>query len=440
MLELTSRMTIANQPPTNQPNKIAMKKILIVEDSATVTKILKHLCKQHLNIKPLFAGTFAESQQIYQQHEDIFSAIVDLNLPDAPNGETVDYFLKKKLPVIVLTANYQEEKRTQLLDKGIVDYIIKESRYSYNYALNLLHRLEKNQQIKILIAEDSRSTRNFIKALLEKHLYQVLEASNGLEALDVLKDNPETKLLLTDYHMPEMDGFELVRAIRHNVDKSDLVIIGLSGQGKGSLSAKFIKNGANDFLQKPFFHEELYCRVMHNIEELELIETIRDTANRDFLTHLHNRRYYFDKGEKLHAAAQKNDTPLAVAMLSIDHFKQINDHHGHRTGDKTLTFIAEELSLAFSRFVVARIGGEEFSIIMPGLNNEQAFTLMDRFRGLVGTMNIDTEDDEPLNISLSAGVTNVLHSSLDEQLHYADQLMLRAKDAGRNMVVCDEEE
>lgn len=419
-----------------------MKKVLIVEDSTTVTKILKHLVTQHPTIQPYFAGSLAESKELYLEHkEDLFAAVIDLNLPDAPNGETVDYYLAKEIPVIVLTANYQEEKREQLLEKGIVDYIIKESRYSYNYALNLIHRLEKNQHIKILVAEDSRPTRAFIRALLEKHLYQVLEASNGLEALNVLKDNPDIKLLITDYHMPEMDGFELVRAIRQNVDKSDLVIIGLSGESKGTLSAKFIKNGANDFLQKPFYHEELYCRVMHNIEELELIAQIRDSANRDFLTGLHNRRYFFEQGQSIYKAASKNGSPLAIAMIDVDHFKDINDSYGHEGGDKVLVFLAEELQQAFSRFVLARMGGEEFAVLMPGLNNEQAFTLLDKFRSLFGNMSIDIgPDEEPIHITLSTGVTNFLHDNMDQQLHYADQLLYRAKEAGRNMVVGDEEE
>jgi diguanylate cyclase (GGDEF)-like protein len=420
-----------------------MKKILIVEDSSTVTKILKHLIKQHPNLTALYAASLEQGKALYEQYKaEIFAGVIDLNLPDAPNGEMVDYLLKQNLPVIVLTANYQEEKRLELLEKGIVDYVIKESRYSYNYALNLIPRLEKNQNIKILIAEDSRPTRAFVKALLEKHLYQVLEAGNGVEALQVIKDNPDIKLLITDYHMPEMDGFELVRTIRQNIDKSDLVIIGLSGEGKGTLSAKFIKNGANDFLQKPFFHEELYCRVMHNIEELELIEKIRDTANRDFLTNLHNRRYYFDNGEKLHAKAIKNNTPLAVAMLDIDHFKEFNDNYGHEIGDKVLIFLAEELKEAFSRFVVARIGGEEFSIIIPGINNEQAFSLLDKFRSNTASMTIDVgaEDGELLDLTISIGVTNEKFESLDQQIHYADQLLYRAKEAGRNMVVGDEDE
>lgn len=415
-----------------------MKKILIIEDSTTVTKILKHLIKNHTDISPIFAGTFAQSQELYEQHKaDLFAAIIDLNLPDAPNGETVDFFLSKQIPSIVLTANYQDEKREELLNKGIVDYIIKESRYSYNYALKLIHRLDKNQYIKVLVTEDSKPTRTFIKALLEKHLYQVVEASNGIEALEELKKNPDIKLLITDHNMPEMDGFELVRTIRQNVDKSNLVIIGLSGEGKGALSAKFIKNGANDFLQKPFYHEELYCRVMHNIEELELIEKIKYEANHDFLTHLHNRRYFFNHGTQLHHTANKNNSPLAVAMISIDYFKKLNDMYGHTAGDEILTFFAKELEHAFSRFLIARSDGEKFYLMMPGLNNEQAYTLLDKFRDLLANMSIDIDDDDT-TISFSAGITNHIHDNLDHQLTEAEQLLSRAKEAGGNMVVCDE--
>ena len=419
-----------------------MKKILIVEDSATVTKILRHLVNQQPDLEAYFAGTYAESQALYEEHKDeIFASVVDLNLPDAPNGETVDYFLSKELPVIVLTGNYKDETREALLEKGIVDYIIKESRYSYNYVFKLLDRLERNQNIKILIAEDSKPTRSFIKALLEKHLYQVLEATNGLEALDVLKANPDVKLLITDYHMPEMDGFELVKAIRHNVDKSDLVIIGLSGEGKGSLSAKFIKNGANDFLPKPFYHEEFYCRIIHNIESLEHIEKIRDNANRDYLTGLHNRRFFHEQGDKLYQQAKQSGKPLAAAVIDIDHFKKINDVYGHTGGDAILTYFAQELAHTFERFSVARLGGEEFAVLLPGLNNEQAVTLLDRFRSIVASLSIPVDhEDVDTTITISTGVTNYLHETLDQQIDYADQLLYHAKNAGRNIVVGDDEE
>jgi diguanylate cyclase (GGDEF)-like protein len=420
-------------------------KILVVEDSTTVTKILKHLSKQYPAIETLFASTFAQGRALYQQNKgEIFAAVVDLHLPDAPDGETVDHFLTLHIPVIVLTGNYSEMKRDQLLSKGIVDYIVKESVFSYNYVFKLVERLNKNQEIKILVAEDSKSVMLFIETLLQRQLYQVLTAQNGLEALDQLKANDDIKLLITDYHMPEMNGVQLVQNIRRNIDKSNLVIIGLSGENNGSLSAKFIKNGANDFLQKPFFHEELSCRVMHNIEELELIETIRESANRDFLTELYNRRYLFDKGGVLHTQATQKNTPLAVAVLDVDHFKKVNDSYGHRAGDTVLTILAKDLSSLFNRFLTARMGGEEFCIVMPGLNNSQALTLLDKFRSRLANKIIEIDNDEvetdsvPIRITISAGVTNLLYGRLDHQVNFADQLLFRAKEAGRNIVMGDD--
>lgn len=417
-----------------------MKKILIVEDSTTVTKILKHIIKQDAGITGIFAETFDEGRALYDQHgEELFAAIVDLHLPDAPTGETVDYFLGKNLPVIVLTANYQEEKRDELLKKGIVDYILKESRYSYNYALKLINRLDKNQRIKVLVAEDSKPARKLIKQLLERHLYQVLEAENGLEALDILKENVDTKMLITDYHMPEMDGFDLVRAIRQNVDQTDLSIIGLSGDGHGTLSAKFIKNGANDFLAKPFNHEEFHCRIMHNIEEQEHIEEIREAANRDFLTGVYNRRYFFEKGNALFQQAQHNNTPLSLAMLSIDHFKDLTDNYGIESGDKVLQFLAYELQHGLSRFIIARHDGEKFCILLPGLKNDQACALLDKLRGMIATMSIDLEnsDDDVVHISISGGISSTVDTDFDSQMRTADELLRNAKDAGRNLIVGD---
>lgn len=417
-----------------------MIKILVVEDSTTVTKILRHLLRQQPDIHAYYATSRAECMQLYETHKDsLFAAIVDLNLPDAPNGETVDELLAHKLPVIVLTANYQEERREALLNKGIVDYVLKEGRYSYQRAINLLHRLEKNQHIKILVAEDSRPAQQFIKGLLNVHRYQVLEAENGIEALKQLAQHPDISLLITDYHMPEMDGFELVRSIRQNTDKSDLVIIGLSGEGRGAVSAKFIKNGANDFLIKPFYHEEFYCRITHCIEEKELIQQIRDVASRDDLTGLYNRRYVFERGTVLHQQAASNGTPMAVALITIDHFKTINDNYGHAAGDTVLSFAAQELKDAFSRFTLARTGGEKFALIMPGLNNEQAYTLIDKFRALFSTHSIDV-GDESLHLTLSGGISNQLGASFDEQLKGCEALLRRAREAGKNIVMADDED
>ncbi len=414
-------------------------KVLIVEDSTVILKILKHLAKQSLDLEPIFATSMLEAQSLYQQHKDeLFAGIIDLALPDAPNGELVNFLLEENFPVVVLTGSYNDERRASLVKQGVVDYVVKESRYSYRYAINMINRLFKNQNIEVLVVEDSKQYRKHISRLLIAHKYQVLEAENGIEAMAVIKQHPHIMMVITDYNMPEMDGFELVQAIRRQHEKSNMIIIGLSGEDGGLLSIKFIKNGADDFLNKPFQQEEFYCRITNNIESLEQLHKIQDQANRDYLTSLYNRRYLCEQGELLLKQAKDKNTELAVASINLDFFKSVNEEYGHEAGDDVLKFFAQEMENILGRFLIARTGGVEFSIIVAGLGNEKVVNLIDGFKQHVAGKIIDVNDEDILRISFSAGVTNEKGNSIDEMLNAADEHLQRAKEAGRNMVIGDE--
>lgn len=411
------------------------KRILVVEDSPIVLKILRHIVTQELDPKCYdvdYADSLTEAKNCIAQHH-YFAALADLNLPDAPEGEVVDFILSHKVPCIVLTGSYSEERREKLLMMGIVDYVVKESRFSYAYAIKLIQRLTLNEFIKVLVVEDSVTARKYVKTLLEQHLFQVLEADNGVQALQMYKQHPEIRLIITDYHMPEMDGFELVRQIRMQSDKSDLAIIGLSSMDKGALSAKFIKNGANDFLQKPFFPEELHCRVIHNLESIEQIQALNEAANRDYLTQLYNRRYLFSAGEDIYQNAHQGK-PLAVAMMNVDNFKTINDQYGHEASDALLIHMGDLVSESFSRFLTARLDGETFCVLLPGLSPQQALTLMEQFRLRVEDQGVYF-GDLYFDTSISVGIAAHLGDSLDDMINRADDCLYRAKDTGGNHVV-----
>ncbi|GAA6153960.1 diguanylate cyclase [Pseudoteredinibacter isoporae] len=414
-----------------------MKKILIIEDSNTVMKVLRYFVNLESDFIGLYAQSYSEAKAIVEREsEQIFAALVDLHLPDAEDGEVVDYTLSKKIPTIVLTSSFNEERRKHLFSKGIIDYVTKEGQFSYRYAIGLLNRIWRNQQVKVLVAEDSNTSRRYISDLLRLYLFQVYTAVDGQDAIDILMQQNDIKMLITDYHMPNMDGVSLVRNLRNKYEKSDLVIIGLSGQGEEALSAKFIKNGANDFLHKPFNREEFQCRVMHNIEAMEHLEQARNVANRDFLTGAYNRRYFFTNASCVHKQAKTENTPLAVAVLDIDFFKKINDNYGHDVGDGVLKFFSKALNEALERFLVARAGGEEFFVLMPGLNNQQACTLMDKVRDLISKSAIEIGQNT-LTISFSTGISNLYMDSIDAQLKVADQALYRAKESGRNCVIGD---
>jgi CheY-like chemotaxis protein len=176
-----------------------MKKILIVEDSDMVMKILRHLVHNaSLPYEAVYATSLAQATAAYEQSpNDFFAALVDLNLPDAPNGEVVDFTLGKKIPTIVLTGSYDEKRREQLFAKGIVDYVTKEGRYAYSKAIGMIQRLEKNQHIKVLVVDDSDMSRKHMANLFRRHLFQVLEAVDGVDAIKVMLENGDIKLLIT---------------------------------------------------------------------------------------------------------------------------------------------------------------------------------------------------------------------------------------------------
>lgn len=416
-----------------------MKKILVVEDSGMVMKILRHLVGQFAQYQPLFAASMAEVEKLLAEHQDIFAALVDLNLPDAPNGEVVDFILGKKIPSIVLTGTYDEKRREELFNKGVVDYVTKEGRYAYNKAVSLIPRLEKNQRIKVLVVDDSDMSRKHVCNLLRRHLFQIVEAVDGVDAIKVLLENPDIKLLITDYNMPRMDGFELVRNLRYKYDKTDLIIIGVSGESRDALSAKFIKQGANDFLRKPFLPEELYCRVIHNIEYLELIEKVTDAAQRDHLTQLHHRHYFFNAAREIFQNAQEKSIPLALAVINIDNFREINTSYGHEWGDIALKHIAACLQNMLGRFLLCRADGDDFFVLMAGIDNEKAVEFTSRVRQLLSEQAC-VLSGELRNFYCSVGVSNQMSSGIDDQLVHATTLLRLAKESGGNMVSGDEDE
>lgn len=413
-----------------------MKSILVVEDSAMVMKVIKHVLSQSPFIRVDYATNFAEAKALVEQNDAYFAALVDLSLPDAPNGEVVDYVLSQSVPTIVLTASFDDKKREALLKKGIVDYVTKEGKYSYERALSTLHRLINNERIKVLVVDDSNAQRKLLFNLLKLHLFDVIEAKDGVDAIRVILDNPDIRLLITDFNMPRMDGCELVKNLRIKYEKSDLIIIGLSSESEGSLSARFIKYGANDFLRKPFNHEEFFCRINHNVEFLELIEKIRDAGNRDELTGVYNRKYFFRRGAEIHQAGSQAEQTLSLAVVEIDDIADVYRRYGIETVDQVMYQLGQRFAEAFQRFFLCRGDEDKFFIVFPGLDNDKTVAYVDRVRQLVASEKICTEEAD-LPVSFTAGVSSMAVESIDALLDQAEQCLERAKDTGGDIVIGD---
>jgi len=410
-------------------------KILIVEDNKALARLIAKKMEDKVEMEIDVAYTMAEAQAFLSDPKEYFIALLDLNLPDAPNGEIVDYVISKGLPSIVLTGSMDDATRESFIHKDIVDYVYKGNMDDINYIFKIINRLSKNRQYKVMVAEDSAPFRNNLKKILTSLQFQVFTAAHGEEAMSYFSDNPDMKLVVCDYRMPVKDGLEVLKEIRAAGDKNQIGVLMMTSPSENVNGAIFLKNGANDFIAKPFVKEELICRVNNLIEAMENINQIADFANKDFLTGVYNRRYFYDDMNEYLAYAEERAEPYAVAMLDIDHFKQINDTYGHDGGDRALKTLAKKLIDETKKGdLVARFGGEEFCIVLKNVSNEEAVKFFVNLRASIANCKVRLKKEQ-IKFTVSIGVAfSRSDYRLDELLELADEALYRAKENGRNRV------
>lgn len=416
--------------------------ILVVEESKVFADAISDEIRSRLCFDSVITRNLEETKKLLEEgSSNYFLAVLDLDLTDAHDEQIVDYVISKGIPSIVFTGNVSDEVRERILSRKVVDYVLKESTRDVDSLVRVIQRIYKNQLVRVMVVDEPGDTRTLLKLLLSMHKYNVLEAANGEEALEVLEQNRDVKLVITGCSMPEMDGFQLVSEIRKKYRPDRMAIIGICPQGSGILSAKFLKKGANDFVNSPFTKEELYGRVNQNIEMLEKIEAIRDASNKDYLTDLYNRRYFFDLGRKIFENARRGNLDITIAVIDIDNFKRINDTYGHEAGDMALKCVADVISKNIRKAdLLARLGGVEFCVLATNMKKEKTFSFFDTLRKRIKENEFKVGSKVlPIKIALtvSIGVTTRLGSSLETTINQADQLLYQAKQSGRNKVVVE---
>lgn len=420
------------------------ERILLVEDNKTLAKLLAKKMEKSINASIDVAYTMQEAAALIKKHDNYFIALLDLNLPDAPDGEIVDYVLSKDILAIVLTGNIDEETKKKFIDKDIVDYVYKSNMNDVNYIFTTIDRLFKNRNHKVMIVDDAMMMRNSAKKILESQQFgKVFAAAHGEEALGYFEDNPDISLVLTDYNMPVIDGLELTTKLRDKFSKNDLGIIALTGANEDGLASSFLKHGANDFVTKPFIKDELVCRVNNLVESLENIQIIENMANTDFMTGAYNRRYFFENANKYVNEANLGNIPYAVAMLDIDFFKKINDTYGHDAGDLVIKKLAKSLDDETKGLdIVARFGGEEFCVLLKNITKEEAVARFVKIRTIIAQNTVYYKDQE-IDFTVSIGITfsNNELKKLEELVNESDEALYNAKENGRNRVeIYDEDD
>ena len=412
-----------------------MDKILLVEDNKSLSKLISLKISASTDLEVDIAYSLNEAM-LFSRKNNYIMALLDINLPDAPNGEIVDAILKQKIPSIVLSGNMNKEFRQSILKKSIIDYVGKGGIADLDYIVTTIKRLLKNRQHRVLVVDDSLVFRNQMQSMLKNMFFNVSAVAHGEEALGMLQEFPDTKIVLTDYEMPVMDGLELTKEIRKTHSKDELSIMAISGNDDGEVSAMFLKSGATDFIKKPFSKEEFSCRVNNTIEALENIEEITNHESRDFLTGLYNRKCFFEQVSKYFDMAKEEDEHFAIAMVDIDDFKDISIKHGNEVADKLVIHLSEILqSLTKEYDTISRFDSAEFCLILKNINSQTAVDVLENIKTRVQTHPLKLSQDKLIDFTISVGLETHQDEDLNESVNVADMRLYTAKKNGTNTMI-----
>lgn len=405
---------------------------LIIEDQKSIALLLKTELAKHIDLPIIVCHSLAEAKHQLKDGLKVAVCLSDLNLPDAYEGEAIEILQKRNIATVVLTGSYSEETRQKMFRQKVADYVIKDSPASIHYAVNTAVNLYKNTKRNIWILTSGQTNLSArLVGLLQIHRFQVRVFENPLILLKALKNQQPELILLEDAHnLRAGDIYEFVKTVRSGYSQNQLPMIACESSAQISKAIKMMKYGVNDFFNSSFTAEELYVRVNQNIKEAEAFREIERISQTDALTGVYNRGYFFHKGAELFRQLKQQGQYFFVIMADIDHFKAVNDNHGHQKGDEAIIFTSQQVQSTFNEHLVARFGGEEFCVIGKVEDATETEALCEQLRSRIEQ---ESGNITGVNFTISIGLT-YSGNSLEEAISKADAALYQSKENGRNRI------
>jgi two-component system cell cycle response regulator len=294
---------------------------------------------------------------------------------------------------------------------------------------------------RILIVDDDAAIRDSMNEFVEMAGFSSCTATSAEEALNLLEIN-NIDVVITDIMLPGMDGLELTDRIKKNHEIDVIVMTGYSGDYSYE---EAISKGASDFVFKPVRFEELLLRLRRVLKErrltqerIHMLEKLKRLSITDGLTQLYNSRYFYNQLKIEIDRTARYQRPLSLLLLDIDNFKEYNDRYGHLEGDKILIRLGQVIKGCLRKMDSAyRYGGEEFTIILPETEGDEAATVAERIRTAVQAERFNPQKNRTISITISIGVTEFnLNEDVAVFVQRADKAMYQSKQGGRNRVSC----
>ncbi|WP_300703123.1 diguanylate cyclase [uncultured Campylobacter sp.] len=411
-------------------------RILIIDDNKMLTKLLAKKLDSIFGFGIDIAFSFAEAKSLLENSQDYFVCFADLCLPDALNGEIVDFLIEKSLLVVVLTANSDEKIKQKFLDKDIFSYIYKESNTCIDQIVSTVELLKTFQKFKVILAMSNLNERNYIKNLLSLRQFQILVAAHGEEALSYLNDNTDTNLIICDAKMPVVDGIDLLSQIREDYPKTQLGVIVL-GDKNDSLEVSFLRGGANEFIEKPFSKELFNARLDRYLQEKKDQLLMEHFNYLDPLTGA-KKAFYLKNSVDDYINDKSENESFAFAIVDIDNLRSINAEYGYNIGDEVIrTVVKEILNETYGRDIVGHFSRDKICVLLKNTSSEQAIRVLSSIRTNIKNKGVLVSLDEVF-FTVSIGVTfSSAKTSYEELIHKAQDALSIAKNAGKDRVeVC----
>lgn len=312
------------------------------------------------------------------------------------------------------------------------------------------------QRLRVLVVDDDPTMRAMLRSVLEKAGHEVAEAKNGTQGMEVALDT-QPQMMIVDWMMPEMDGIEMIKALRKTKVGRHIYVLILTSLEEEDRLVEAFASGVDDFMSKPLKPRVLAARLQAGGRVIKLQEEIQrdreeirqfaaelaisnrrlqEMALTDVLTGFPNRRYAMDRMQQEWASSSRHQRALACMVIDLDEFKQINDSFGHDVGDTVLRQTTAVVKQAIrAQDVICRLGGDEFLVICPETSLEQGLVCAERVRRAVEAMQVRT-GMLALKGSVSIGVAarDAAMADAEALIKRADQSAYLAKDRGRNCV------
>ena len=294
-----------------------------------------------------------------------------------------------------------------------------------------------NEKPVILLIDDMTTNLLLLNDLLKED-YEVKVSKNGKKAIEIALSDIQIDLILLDIMMPEMDGYEVCKILKNDVQTKNIPIIFVTAKDSEEDEEYGLNLGAIDYITKPFKKTIVKLRVRNHIELKLKSDILEELSMYDGLTHIPNRRYFDEMFEQRYKEASRQSEDLTVLMIDIDFFKLYNDNYGHGKGDEALRKVALALKDTLKRpdDFIARYGGEEFVVLLNNLPQDSIPIVANELLDAVRNLNIEHLYSKiQKTITISLGIfhkSSDLKIQKDEMLTSADKFLYKAKKSGRN--------